>query len=73
MNPKMLLFAFWAMLEAMLDFVKLTSLDCISTLFFFNIILPSGICLLMEHDANNNIVISNIMIFEKKRFTILQK
>ena len=59
-----------------LDFVKLTSSECISTTLFFNIILSSGMCFLNEHEAKNISVKHNNMpnvIFFTRLFFHLQR
>ena len=52
------------------DLSKSTSLEWISILLRFNIILFSGMCFLIEHDANDVIMMHNIMIFKKPLRTI---
>ena len=70
MSPRNLGFDDCVIQEDMSDFVKSTSLECISTTLFFNIISPSGICFLMEHDTSEVIMRHNKMIFTKTLRTI---
>ena len=70
MRPRNLGFEAWVIHEDMSDFVKSTSLECISTTLFFNIISPSGICFLIEHDTKDVIMKHNKMIFTTTLRTI---
>ena len=69
MNPRNCGVADCIMLAEISDFVKSTSFEFISTLLLFNIILPSGICLLVEHDEMKISMKHDNMIFAKNLLT----
>lgn len=69
MKPKMLGLADCDKHALMSDLSKSISLEWIIILLLFNIILSSGICFLIEHDAMEIIMTHIKMIFKKPLLT----